>query len=101
MSLIAWRAPSIITSGVTLFGPRTSPARPTRLVVHSVSTATRDSGSAARNAATTESEMRSQTLSGWPSETLSLVNRYDFLDKARSLNAHVAFGEMQRAGTCP
>src|SRR5689334_13668628 len=87
MSLIAWRAHSFIMSWVTLLGPRTSPAMTTRLVVQSVSTATRDSGSAARNASTTESEMRSQTLSGCPSDTLSLVNRYDFLDKAYPFDA--------------
>ena len=52
---------------------RTSPARTIRLVVTSVSHATRASGSAARKASTTVSEMRSATLSGWPSDTLSLV----------------------------
>jgi S-adenosylmethionine synthetase len=52
---------------------RTSPARMIRLVVTRVSQATRASGSSARKASTTVSEMRSATLSGWPSDTLSLV----------------------------
>jgi hypothetical protein len=44
-----------------------------RLVVTSVSQATRATGSALRKASTTTSLIRSATLSGWPSETLSLV----------------------------
>jgi hypothetical protein len=44
-----------------------------RLVVTRVSQATRASGWADRKASTTVSEMRSATLSGWPSDTLSLV----------------------------
>src|SRR5688572_6197001 len=56
---------------------RTSPASTMRLVVTSVSQATRASASAARNASTTVSEIRSATLSGWPSETLSLVKTYE------------------------
>ena len=46
MSLIAWRVSSSILSS-TDSGPRTSPAITTRLVVASVSQATRDSGIAA------------------------------------------------------
>jgi hypothetical protein len=46
-----------------------------RLVVTSVSQATRAKGSADRKASNTVSEMRSATLSGWPSETLSDVKR--------------------------
>ena len=46
-----------------------------RWVVTMVSQATREYGSAPRKASTTVSEIRSATLSGWPSETLSLVNR--------------------------
>src|ERR1700746_571697 len=56
-------------------GPRTSPAITTRFVVARVSQATRAWGSAARKVSTTESEMRSQTLSGWPSATDSMVKR--------------------------
>src|SRR6185503_19259568 len=50
-----------------------------RCVVTIVSHATRASGSALRKASTTVSEIRSATLSGWPSETLSLVNTYELL----------------------
>ena len=52
---------------------RTSPASTMRLVVTSVSQATRASGSTLRNASTTVSEILSATLSGWPSDTLSDV----------------------------
>src|SRR6188472_494129 len=44
-------------------------------VLHSVSAATRERGSWARMASRTESEIWSETLSGWPSETDSEVNR--------------------------
>ena len=47
------------------------------LVVAKVSQATRASGSSAKKASKTASEMRSQTLSGWPSDTGSEVNTYD------------------------
>src|SRR5258708_24966034 len=47
----------------------------TRPVLHSVSAATRDVGSCAKMASSTESEIWSETLSGWPSETDSEVNR--------------------------
>src|SRR6185437_2369981 len=70
-----WRAASMSWSLVMLAGPRTSPASTTRLVVASVSQATRAVGSAARKISTTESEIWSHTLSGCPSETDSLVNR--------------------------
>ena len=53
--------------------PAALPGRTMRLVVTRVSHATRASGSWARKASTTVSEIRSATLSGWPSETLSLV----------------------------
>jgi hypothetical protein len=53
-----------------------------RLVVQRVSQAARMSqglmpslGPSRKNRSTTSSEMRSLTLSGWPSETLSEVNR--------------------------
>jgi len=47
----------------------------TSWVVVSVSQAIRASGSFDRNKSTIESEIWSDTLSGWPSETLSEVNR--------------------------
>src|SRR3954466_14513394 len=47
----------------------------TRPVLHRVSAATRDLGSCARMASSTASEIWSETLSGWPSETDSDVNR--------------------------
>src|SRR5207247_5180461 len=52
-----------------------SPATTTRPVVISVSQATRPSGSSARTASRTESEIWSATLSGCPSVTDSEVNR--------------------------
>src|SRR2546421_3316975 len=51
-----------------------SPATTTRPVVISVSQATRPSGSSARTASSTESEIWSATLSGCPSVTDSEVN---------------------------
>src|SRR5690349_1167231 len=83
MSLTAARTFSSSPS-TTPSGPRTSPARIIRCVVTMVSHATRASGSAPKNASTTVSEMRSATLSGWPSETLSLVNTYELLATPRS-----------------
>src|SRR6187402_439830 len=47
----------------------------TRPVLQSVSAATRDLGSWARMASRTPSEIWSETLSGWPSDTDSDVNR--------------------------
>ena len=55
--------------------PRSSPASTTRLVVVSVSHAIRASGSLFRNRSTMVSEIWSATLSGWPSDTDSEVNR--------------------------
>src|SRR5262245_58293028 len=52
----------------------TSPARTTRSVVQRVSQATRESGSLARRASRTPSEIWSATLSGCPILTDSLVN---------------------------
>jgi len=75
ISLMALRVSSITRSVVIESGPRTSPAITTLLVVASVSQATRASGSAPRYASTMVSEIRSHTLSGWPSETDSLVKR--------------------------
>ena len=54
---------------------RTSPDRMIRCVVTIVSHATRASGSVDRNRSTTASEIWSATLSGWPSDTDSEVNR--------------------------
>ena len=56
-------------------GPRVSPAKMMRFVVVSVSTAQREFASCDRKVSTMASEIRSQTLSGWPSETDSLVKR--------------------------
>src|SRR5437667_11454443 len=53
-----------------------SPATTTRSVVTSVSQATRLVGSAARPKSRTASLIWSATLSGWPMETDSLVNKY-------------------------
>src|SRR5690606_13253516 len=75
MSLTAARAVSSIRALVMLSGPRTSPARTIRLVVVSVSQATRANGSCDKYRSTMLSEIRSQTLSGCPSETDSLVKR--------------------------
>src|SRR3569623_2286473 len=55
---------------------RISPASTTRWVVVRVSQATRDSGSFDRNRSKIASEIWADTLAGWPSETLSEVNRY-------------------------
>jgi len=54
---------------------RISPERITRWVVVIVSQATRASGSLASIKSTIASEIWSDTLSGWPSETLSEVKR--------------------------
>src|ERR1700751_80176 len=75
MSWMARRARCEGDSLVTGSGPRTPAAMTTLLVVTSVSQATREYGSAARNASRTVSLIRSATLSGWPSETDSEVNR--------------------------
>src|SRR6478735_5813677 len=52
-----------------------SPASTTRPVLQSVSAATREYLSSARMASRMASEIWSATLSGWPSETDSEVNR--------------------------
>ena len=64
-----------VRSWVIPSAPRTSPAMMMRLVVASVSTATRAAGLALRKASRMVSEIRSQILSGCPSATDSLVNR--------------------------
>ena len=74
MSRTQWRTISSIRSR-TSPGPRTSPPTMTRSVVAKVSQATRDSGSSVRKASSTASEMRSQTLSGCPSDTDSEVKK--------------------------
>src|SRR5690606_23232622 len=68
--------------------PRISPASTTRLVVVRVSQATRASGSLDRNRSTMVSEMRSETLSGCPSETLSEVKWKEVRDKGRTPRGH-------------
>src|SRR5260221_738943 len=68
--------------------PRISPASTTRLVVVMVSQATRASGSFDRNRSTIASEIWSATLSGWPSDTDSEVNRYELrISEGESLEA--------------
>src|SRR6187549_273146 len=52
-----------------------SPARTTRPVLHNVSAPTRENLSCASSASSTASEIWSDTLSGWPSDTDSDVNR--------------------------
>src|SRR4249920_3449117 len=52
-----------------------SPASTTRPVLQSVSAPTRENLSCASSASSTASEIWSATLSGWPSETDSEVNR--------------------------
>jgi hypothetical protein len=81
---MAMRATCATQSLVMMLGPRVSPAITTWLVVASVSQATRSCqgstpafGPSRKNRSTTSSEIRSQTLSGCPSDTDSLVNKYD------------------------
>ena len=50
-------------------GPLVSPASTTLFVVVKVSQATLEKGSFEINVSTTISDIRSQTLSGWPSDT--------------------------------
>src|SRR5882724_504765 len=92
MSLIASRTTLSIRSLVTDLGPRVSPAITTLLVVARVSQAARIAqgsmpafGPSRKNRSTISSEIRSQTLSGWPSETDSLVNRYSLALNSASL----------------
>ena len=59
-----------------------SPATTTSPVVISVSQATRPSGSSARTASSTESEIWSAILSGWPSVTDSEVKEKERFDMA-------------------
>ena len=65
-----------IISSFSIFGPLISPAKTTLLVVVNVSQATLETESLDKYESTTISEILSQTLSGWPSETDSLVNKY-------------------------
>src|SRR6185295_5082188 len=87
MSLMARRATWATQSLVMVLGPLVSPAITTWLVVAKVSQATRSChgstpalGPSRKKRSTTSSEIRSQTLSGCPSETDSLVNKYDLRD---------------------
>src|SRR3954452_25629001 len=97
-------------------GPRVSPAMTTRLVVQSVSQATRTlrasqpwRGAWSKKASTTSSEIRSQTLSGWPSETDSLVKRYEErakrclhgCEKRKSRSAAISCASSSREGLKP
>src|SRR5579864_1727234 len=97
MSRIAWRATSIMTSGVIAAGPRTSPASTMRLVVAKVSTPQRACGSAARKVSTIASETRSHTLSGCPSDTDSLVKTKSCFGKMLSLQSAQANAGYRRA----
>src|SRR5262245_45292382 len=65
-----WMAPTVRGALVVI-----SPATMARLVVTSVSQATRLVGSWDRQKSRTASEIWSATLSGWPMDTDSLVNR--------------------------
>src|SRR5499427_5571182 len=86
-----------------------SPATTTRPVVISVSQATRPSESSERTASSTESEIWSAILSGWPSVTDSEVKENERLVMARRLAkatslfgrfpAHEAAGEVGEALT--
>ena len=67
-----------INSSSLSSGPLTSPANTTLLVVVNVSQATLAWGSEAKKLSTTMSEILSQTLSGCPSDTDSLVNKKFF-----------------------
>ena len=58
----------------------TSPATITKPVLVSVSQATRDPLSSLMRASRIASETWSHSLSGWPSVTLSDVNRYSDID---------------------
>jgi hypothetical protein len=64
---------SIIALVLSGLDSPTSPPTTTRFVVAKVSQATRAFGSSVRKASRTASDMRSQTLSGCPSETDSEV----------------------------
>src|SRR3989344_6219829 len=75
LAMMDWVKASFCSLVLPGWVARTSPARTIRWVVTRVSHATRASGSFDRKASTTVSEIRSATLSGWPSETLSEVKR--------------------------
>ena len=64
-----------INSSLLISGPLVSPARTTLLVVVKVSQATLAYGSIPKYVSTTMSDILSQTLSGCPSDTDSLVNK--------------------------
>ena len=63
-----------------------SPASTTKPVLAKVSAATRAVGSCVRIASKMLSETWSASLSGWPSETDSEVNKYSFMNCALELN---------------
>ena len=64
-----------ISSSLSILGPLVSPAKITLLVVVKVSQATLETGFFDKYVSTTMSEILSQTLSGCPSETDSLVKK--------------------------
>src|SRR5437764_13438662 len=79
----------------------TSPATTARSVVTRVSQATRLMGSALRQKSRTASLIWSATLSGWPIETDSLVNKYrseltetTSLDRVRTGGHEPTHGEL-------
>src|SRR5437879_1673911 len=78
-----------------------SPATTTRPVVIRVSQATRPSGSSARTASRTESEIWSAILSGWPSVTDSDVKVKERAGMARRLADAEEGGEGRVAPTRP
>src|SRR4029077_15954133 len=80
MSPIVWRATRGMSTYVSVV---ISPATTTRPVVISVSQATRLWGSSVRTASSTESEIWSAILSGWPSVTDSEVKEKERLDIER------------------
>src|SRR5580704_10403440 len=72
---MSWATIRAISAKSTLARDVISPASTTWSVVHSVSQATRDMGSWAISASRIPSEIWSQTLSGCPMLTDSLLNR--------------------------
>src|SRR5689334_25374223 len=92
MSLIACRARRAKSTVARVV---ISPPTMTKPVLQNVSHATRDVGSCARQASSTESLTASHSLSGWPSVTDSEVKRYRLMTGADTTmdlcHAHPAF----------
>src|ERR1700745_3143710 len=76
MSRMVWRTMRSTAARLRSAWVVISPATTARAVVTRVSQAARLSGSASRQWSSTASLIWSATLSGWPMETDSLVNRY-------------------------